>query len=109
MKLEKVPDAYNRRLARAFLDFWLLSLIVQKPRWGYEVISELRARFGFSMGVSSVYSVLYFLENEGYITGEWESFDGRQRRIYKISANGIKALQIGKSSFVNALKKFEGG
>jgi len=49
---------------------------------GYQIIRYCRKKFAIYLSPSSVYPVLQWLENEGYIKGKWEFNGNRPRKIY---------------------------
>ena len=73
----------------------LLFLISQEPLYGYRIIKELERRsqgyFRFKEG--TLYPALHRLEEDGLITGKWQTLtSGRQRRYYYITAQGNQVL-----------------
>lgn len=75
----------------------ILSLIVERPRHGYEieqVIEERGMREWTEVGFSSIYYLLKKLEREGLIEGQLEEAErGPARKIYHITQAGVEARQ----------------
>ena len=79
---------------KGHLDLLLLAIVADKPVHGYAVITELAARTGGLMQLAegTVYPALHRLEAAGALASLWLSINGRRRRIYKLTADGRKAL-----------------
>jgi DNA-binding PadR family transcriptional regulator len=82
----------------------ILSLVVEKPRHGYEieqVIEERGMREWTEVGFSSIYYVLKRLEAEGLLEGQLqERGRGPARKVYEATPTGRKAYQ---AAVLNAL------
>lgn len=78
----------------------ILWLINQKRMSGYQIVKELERLTGqhFTSGV--VYPLLYELEKDGYIVGEWTLKGRRRTKYYSITPSGVELL--------NRLRKFVG-
>jgi transcriptional regulator len=76
------------------LDLLILSVLQHGEAHGYEVIAELRRRSEgeFDLPEGTVYPALHRLEREGLLASDWASFDGRRRRVYRLTASGARAL-----------------
>lgn len=77
----------------------ILSLIVEKPRHGYEIEIVIEAR-GMrewtEIGFSSIYYLLKKLESEGLLEGRMESVGrGPARKVYQATPAGYKVLKEG--------------
>ncbi|MEF2977554.1 PadR family transcriptional regulator [Subtercola sp. YIM 133946] len=72
------------------LRLYLLSLLAEHPRHGYELIQELSERFGgtYSPSAGTIYPRLAKLEDEGLVT---KSTDGR-KTVYSITDAGRAEL-----------------
>jgi len=71
---------------------YVLALLKDKPVYAYEIQQMIEKRFGFQVGQVTAYMVLYKLESDGYVQTEWREVENRQRKYYKITAEGKKAL-----------------
>ena len=79
-------------------EFAILTLIIERPRHGYEieqVIEERGMREWTEVGFSSIYYLLKKLEKNGLITGRTEAADGKgpARKVYRPTPSGIEACQ----------------
>ncbi|MDI9644320.1 MAG: PadR family transcriptional regulator [Candidatus Verstraetearchaeota archaeon] len=68
---------------------WLLS---QKPMSGYSVVKELEELTGQHLTPGVVYPLLYELEKEGFIVGEWTQKGRRRIKYYSMTQRGIELL-----------------
>ena len=76
--------------AHGSLRLYLLSLLAERPRHGYELIQSLSDRFGgtYSPSAGTIYPRLAKLEEEGLVT---KSTDGR-KTVYEITDTGRAEL-----------------
>jgi len=76
--------------AHGSLRLYLLSLLAERPRHGYELIQALSERFGgtYSPSAGTIYPRLAKLEEEGLVT---KSTDGR-KTVYEITDAGRTEL-----------------
>ncbi len=70
----------------------ILWLIGKKPKHGYELITEIKRLTGRRLKPSTVYPLLYCLESEGYVVGEWVQKGKRNLRRYSLTAEGKSIL-----------------
>jgi len=94
----------QERAVRSFLDIIVLKLLQTGPKWGYEIISEIRDKYGVSLSAGTTYPLLYSLEERGLVEGTWEAQKKRGRRVYKITAKGIEVLEVGERVLKEILK-----
>ena len=75
----------------------LLAALEDGPRHGYAVIEALRRSTGgrLDLPTGTIYPALRRLEQAGLISGSWSVVGGRQRREYRLTAAGKRAL-LGK-------------
>lgn len=78
---------------RATSPLVVLSLLLERPMYGYEVSQEMKRRSGGNFTISVLYPVLYRLEEQGYIeVVQSEMVDGRARSYYAITRTGREYL-----------------
>ncbi|MCL1872293.1 MAG: helix-turn-helix transcriptional regulator [Promicromonosporaceae bacterium] len=80
---------------KGHLDALLLAALEGGPRHGYAVIESLRERSAgrLDLPTGTIYPALRRLEQRGLIAGEWSVVGGRQRREYRLTAAGVRALE----------------
>lgn len=85
----------SRELKRGTLEMLLLTLLAERERYGYEIVTELEARSdgAFEMKEGTLYPVLYRLEEAGLVEPYWKTQErGVPRKYYCITAAGRREL-----------------
>src|ERR1700743_1340923 len=80
----------------------VLSLLEAQSRHGYDIakLIELRSGGVLRFHVTSLYPLLYRLEERGLIKGRWvEKEEQRRRRYYGLTAEGRKVLSSQRKSW----------
>ena len=101
-------------LKKGSADFLVLSLLRHAPLHGYELSKLIESRSGgvVQFQVSSLYPLLYRMEERGWIKGKWiEKAGQRRRRYYNITAAGREAVKEQRESwleFVHAIGQVVG-
>lgn len=90
-----MTKAIAERMVKSFLDLFVLSLLNDGAKHGYEVMRELKLRTGTRIGAGTLYPLLYELEERQLVTAEWMSPTRRSRRVYKITEKGSKYMEQG--------------
>jgi len=92
----------------------VLSLLEDQARHGYDIskLIELRSGGVLKFHVTSLYPMLYRLEERNLIEGEWvEKPEQRRRRYYSLTSEGRKVLRSQRKSwkeFVAAMSRVTG-
>jgi DNA-binding PadR family transcriptional regulator len=75
-------------------DFLILSLLVNRPMYGYEIIQQLEQRSGgyFEMKEGLLYPALHRMQQNGWLSSDWRSVDGRRRKYYAVTRLGSEVL-----------------
>ncbi len=94
----------SERFVKSFLDLFILDLLDRSPKHGYEIMQELKARTGTSIGAGTLYPLLYELEERKLVAGEWNSPNRRSRRVYKITEHGTRYKLQGFRGVSNLLR-----
>jgi PadR family transcriptional regulator len=84
----------NRERLKGNLDLLLLSVLAAGPAHGYAIISALRDRSEgtFDLPEGTIYPALHRLEDAGLLGSSWAEGDGRKRRVYGLTDEGVAAL-----------------
>jgi PadR family transcriptional regulator, regulatory protein PadR len=91
-----------------------LSLLDDQPRHGYDIARLIQIRSGgvLRFHVTSLYPLLYKLEDRGWIDSRWvEKPEQRRRRYYTLTPEGRKVLRSQRKSwkeFVAAMSRVTG-
>jgi len=81
----------SRELKRGTIELVLLTLLEERERYGYEIVSAIEERSGGRLEVrdGTLYPVLYRLEEAGFVEPRWETQDrGVPRKYYRITDEG---------------------
>lgn len=73
----------------------LLCLLKEKEYYGYELIKALkdRSNHAFDLKEGTLYPILHKLEKEGFIQSKNKKINGRTRRYYHITEQGLIQLE----------------
>lgn len=92
----------------------VLSLLEHQPRHGYDIskLIELRSGGALRFHVTSLYPLLYRLEERGLVSARWvEKPEQRRRRYYSLTPTGRRLLRSQLESwkeFVAAISRITG-
>ena len=87
---------FNSNLKRGSMELLILSALDGATRHGYEIGKLLEHRSGgqLEFRVSTLYTVLYRMEDRGWIKGRWVEKKGERRRcFYSLTPDGEDALK----------------
>jgi PadR family transcriptional regulator PadR len=85
----------SRELKRGTIELVLLTLLADRERYGYEIVSAIAEWSGGRLEVrdGTLYPVLYRLEEGGFIEPRWETPErGVPRKYYRITVAGKAEL-----------------
>lgn len=86
----------DRELKKGSAELIVLSILESRARHGYEIgkLIEERSRGQLKFHVTSLYPLLYRLEERGWLHGRWVEKPGdRRRRLYSLTAEGRAVLK----------------
>ncbi|MBL6721727.1 MAG: helix-turn-helix transcriptional regulator [Planctomycetes bacterium] len=89
-----MTKAFPPELVRGCAELVLLTLLLSRPMYGYEILTTLeeRGNGGFQFKQGTLYPLLYRLEREGWIEAAWVEPEGAKRRkTYRITRDGRRA------------------
>jgi DNA-binding PadR family transcriptional regulator len=77
----------------------VLYLLVEKPRYGNELMSLISEKTGgqWAANPGAIYPLMNELENRGMVEGQWEDPRKRTVRLYHLTAKGRRELERVKS------------
>jgi len=93
----------SRELIAATTRPLVLAVLSKGENYGYAIIQQVRELSGGELEWSEgmLYPVLHRLEQEKLILGRWnKSENGRQRRYYRLSASGARAMQTERQQWL---------
>lgn len=82
----------------------VLSLLEDQPRHGYDICKSIETRSGGAIRfhVTSLYPLLYRLEERGLVVGRWvEKSEQRRRRYYSLTPEGRKVLRTQRKDWMD--------
>ena len=82
-------EGFVDRTVRNFLDLFVLDLLRDTSRHGYELMQRLGDRTGTRVSPGTLYPLLYELEEQGLVLGKWANPECRDRRVYSITSKGL--------------------
>jgi PadR family transcriptional regulator PadR len=82
----------QRELFFGLIRIHVLVHALHEPIFGLAMMEEL-AHHGYRIGPGTLYPLLHGLERGGLLRSELKNVAGRRRRVYKITAEGRKALE----------------
>ncbi|MGX7825192.1 PadR family transcriptional regulator [Actinokineospora sp. 24-640] len=99
---------------RGHLDALLLATLDGHRLHGYAIIEALQERSGGALDLptGTVYPALRRLERGGLLLSEWSTVGGRQRRTYRLTPAGTRALAAERAQwreFTAAIDTILGG
>lgn len=83
-------DEYQELYA-GFIRLHILHHACEEPIFGLERIREL-SRHGYRIGAGTLYPILHGMEKKGWVRSTTELIGGRNRRVYRATPKGRKAL-----------------
>jgi PadR family transcriptional regulator PadR len=104
----------DREWKKGSAELLILSLLEGQPRHGYEIAKLIETRSGGDLRfrVTSLYPLLYRLEDRALIEGRWvEKATQRRRRYYRLTSAGRALLEQQRQSwkaFVEAVRRVTG-
>jgi PadR family transcriptional regulator PadR len=89
-------------------DFLILHLLRERPMYGYEISQQLDQRSAgyFEMKEGLLYPALHRMQQNGWLTTEWRSVDGRRRKYYQLTSLGQDVLGEQAAEWKRFLEQF---
>ncbi|MEM3437536.1 MAG: PadR family transcriptional regulator [Nitrososphaerales archaeon] len=95
-----VINAFIHGLEKPII-IWLIS---QGPKHGYELIKEFKRLTGKKLKPSTLYPLLYRLENDGFLISEWIKKGRRDIKYYRLTEKGTYFFLRMRSIFRDLIK-----
>ncbi len=100
----------DRELKRGSAEMMILSLVEDRARHGYELLKLLEERSEglLKFHIGSVYPILFRLEKQGWLKGQWQQHAGaRRRKAYRITVKGRSMLASQRSVWRELVKAID--
>jgi len=81
----------DRNLYTGLIRLHILHHAVEGPIFGQAMIDEL-SRHGYRLSAGTLYPILHGMERQGYLRSRLTLKNGRNRRVYRATPSGRKAL-----------------
>jgi DNA-binding PadR family transcriptional regulator len=96
----------EERFGKGDIKYVILTLLLEKPSYGYEIIHAIEDRFGglYTPSPGTIYPTLQMLEDLGYVT----SAQTEGKKIYTITPAGTQFLAENKDQVANAQEHMSG-
>jgi DNA-binding PadR family transcriptional regulator len=90
MMKAKMLKEIQRSLIKNFLDTVVMAKLkrASEPMNGYEFVEYVQQRYGILISAGTMYTMLYYLERQGMLKGEWRS----GKRVYSLTAQGGRTV-----------------
>jgi DNA-binding PadR family transcriptional regulator len=100
----------NREMLKGTTEVMVLKLLAQGPMYGYGLIKkfDLLSNGTFQFKEGTLYPILHALEKKGYIKSYWAVGDGRKRKYYDITEDGLAQLQVKTQEWVSFSRALNG-
>ncbi len=100
-------------IKRGSAELAVLSALAGAPAHGYELARRIEAETDRALRftLASLYPLLYRLERDGLVKGEWRLAQGRRRRHYLLTPKGrarLRPLREEWRTFIGAIQKLAG-
>jgi len=94
----------DRELKKGSAELIVLSIVESRGRHGYEIGKLIETRSGgqLKFNLASLYTLLYRLEERGWLQGKWLEKPGeRRKRFYSLTAEGRRVLNRQRDTWRN--------
>jgi DNA-binding PadR family transcriptional regulator len=91
-----VNELLTRMFFGGFVRLHVLYHAAKEPVFGIEMMEEL-SRHGYDVGAGTLYPILHQLTEAGYLSVHTEVVGGKQRKYYRATVAGEKALDAAKA------------
>jgi PadR family transcriptional regulator, regulatory protein PadR len=97
------PGNTLAQMRRGAIEFCVLALLSERPRYGFELAKDLADADGLVTSEGTIYPLLARLRADGAVETYWEeSSQGPPRRYYRLTKDGKSAL----GAFVAQWRRF---
>ena len=95
----------DMQLKRGLLDVCVLAAIKNEDSYGYKIIKDLKPYIALSE--STLYTILKRLEGTEMLTVRTAEHDGRLRKYYHITDEGVRRIEEFKSEWAEMLAIYQ--
>ncbi len=101
---------FDKQVVNGNVETMLLAVLTEGPSYGYRIVQELntRARGLLGLGEGTVYPILHRMEEKELISASWQTArSGRDRKYYRLTTKGRKALAENRGQWERMVKIME--
>lgn len=99
---------WTSQVRRGILEYCILSLIQERPRYGYDLITTLAQWEQLTITEGTLYPLMRRLQKEGQIEAYWEeSALGPPRKFYRLTAVGQALVEAMGSEWTKLVAAVE--
>lgn len=102
-RVDSLFQSMTTELRRGTLTLAVLSQL-QEPQYGYLLVQSLE-QTGISIEQSTLYPLLRRLEKQQLVTSSWDTGEGRPRKYYVLSDEGVEIYARLKSEWLRNTKE----
>ena len=98
---------FVNKLTKENLWFYILRLLQDGPRYGYEIRAMINEKFGFKPATVTSYVILYKMAKDGLVEARRNDVELRgkpDRKYYVITEEGKRAMVIAKTFLSKLIK-----
>lgn len=92
--MRRIHMNIKKELTKGSSAMLVLSVLEKEDLYGYMIIKRIaeKSENVFSLKEGTLYPILHNFESNGYVKAYWVEAEGRNRKYYKITKKGFKAL-----------------
>lgn len=91
MNVDEVVSGLVLELRRGTLILLVLSQM-KEPTYGYNLVKKLNDR-DIPMDANTLYPLMRRLEGQGLLKSQWDTGEGKPRKYYQITPEGVEVLE----------------
>ena len=95
-------NPFVEAIVKPHLEIIILSLLLEKPMCGYDIIKTIFSRYGVSLSQGTVYPRLYSLREEGVLEAGYLRANMKTKR-YSLTEEGMEITIQKKAEFNKAI------
>lgn len=95
MNSDEIVQGLMLELRRGTLILLVLSQM-KEPTYGYNLVKRLNDR-EIPMDANTLYPLMRRLEGQGLLKSQWETGEGKPRKYYQITSEGLEVLEKTKN------------
>jgi len=97
-------SAMFRDFFLGFIKIHILYHASKEPIYGVEMLEEL-GRHGYRLSPGTIYPTLHRLTREGYLSAQRKVVDGKVRKYYTITEQGLTALDEARGKITELVEE----